>query len=70
MTIRHRKTAAELKAGDVLITRPGAPTVSRVLPTKKGGKVQVFHGSAQPLILEDDETVWIGHAPVSQAPTS
>lgn len=67
--IRHRIAVADLKAGDTLITRPGAPTVTRVIPTKKGDKVQVYAGQGQPTILEVDANVWVTRAPISQAPT-
>jgi sulfate adenylyltransferase subunit 1 (EFTu-like GTPase family) len=67
MSIRTRITAGSLKVGDTLLTQPGAPTVTRVMPTKKGDKVQVYAGQAQPLVLDADKTLWITHAPVSQA---
>lgn len=65
--IRTRTTAAELKVGDTLLTQAGAPAVTRVMPTRKGDKVQVFHGTAQPLVLESGASLWITRAPVSQA---
>ena len=67
--IRHRVTATDLKAGDTLLTQPGTPSVTRVMPTKKGDKVQVFHGSGQPLVLGATDSVWITRAPVSQVST-
>lgn len=65
-TIRHRVTAADLKAGDTLLTQPGTPAVTRTMPTKKGDKVQVFHGASNPLVLEADAPVWISRAPITQ----
>lgn len=67
--IRSRINVADLKAGDTLITQPGAPTVTRVMPTRKGDKVQVYAGQPQPLVLESGATIWVTRAPVVQVPS-
>lgn len=68
--IRTRIAVADLKAGDTLITRPGSPTVTRIMPTKKGDKVQVFHGGAQPTVLDARGNIWVTRARVQQVPTA
>lgn len=67
--IRHRVAASDLKAGDTLLTHAGTPAVTRVMPTKKGDKVQVFLGRTQPLVLGKEDAVWITRARISQVPT-
>lgn len=67
MTIRTRIQAADVRQGDVLLTQAGAPTVQRVTTSKKG-KTLAWVGTGEPLVLSGQ--VWVGRAPISQAPSA
>lgn len=65
---RTRKRAADLVPGDrVAVT---GREVTRVLPTRKGDKVQVYVGEGVPKVLANDEHVWVLLLPVSQVPSA
>jgi hypothetical protein len=56
--IRHRVAPDAVRAGDVLITLPGDPTVTKARTTRKGN-IEVYLGSGRPLTLPIDH-VWVG----------
>lgn len=68
MQIRTRITATDVRPGDVLLTHTGSPTVTRVTTSKKG-KTLAWVGQGEPVALAPDTQVWVGRAPISQAPS-
>lgn len=69
MNIRTRISATDVRPGDVLLTHVGSPKVARVTTSKKG-KTLVWVGQGEPVALAADAQVWVGRAPISQAPTA
>lgn len=68
MKVRTRTTARDLRAGDELVAT-GKP-VSRVIPTRKGDKVQIYAGTPTPKVVGNDEVLWVMRGPVTQAPSA
>lgn len=69
MNIRTRIAAADVREGDTLLTEAGSPVVQRVTTSKKG-RVLAWVGTGEPIALKADRPVWVGRAPISQAPSA
>lgn len=57
--IREKIAAADLQVGQVLLTLPGSPAISRLRRTKKGG-IEVYVGKSTPVHFPADRQLWVG----------
>lgn len=57
--IREKVPATDLKVGQVLLTLPGSPAITRLRRTKKGG-IEVYVGKPTPVHFSAEQTLWVG----------